>query len=64
MTLQNDNNDRAAEAEKLFKDSIEELGNEKLQVAQILFKKASIMGHKEAARFVEILSRCRGIEKT
>jgi hypothetical protein len=45
------------DAECLYQAGIDAFKYEKLRVALILFKKASSMGHKEASRFVMILSK-------
>jgi len=46
------------EAEKLYQAGVRELSYEKLHVAMILFRRASAMGHTEAARFLAVLSKC------
>ncbi len=52
------NEERAVEAEKLYQAGIAELSYEKLHASMILFRTASAMGHKEAARFLAVLHKC------
>jgi len=52
------NEGREVEAERLYQAGIAELSYEKLHASMILFRTASAMGHREAARFLAVLHKC------